>query len=521
MLQKVFILAVSVVTIFGCNNDVEKEMPSTNSNVWFQEPHRPQIHFTPQANWMNDPNGMVYYDGEYHLFYQYYPDSTVWGPMHWGHAVSTDLVHWEHLPIALYPDSLGYIFSGSAVVDHNNSSGLGKDGKPALIAIFTHHDAEGEKAGRNDFQYQSIAYSNDKGRTWTKYEGNPVVPNEKPIRDFRDPKVIWDEMHQQWLMVFAAADRVMFWTSNNLIDWKNTGEFGADVGGHGGVWECPDLFPIQVKETGDTKWVLLLSINPGGPNSGSATQYFVGDFDGNQFTLDPSFVRKVENGRGEWIDYGRDNYAGVTWSDLPRSDHRKIFLGWMSNWDYAQVVPTKNWRSAMTVPREITLHFEDEYYLTFNPVKELKTLYKSEKPDFVGELGKTKISVANPSHIELELPDGKRGGWQLTFSNDKGEEYSLSYDRETNLFSSDRRKSGATAFSEKFAAAVHTGKRASQNYNIPLDIYLDHASIEIFADNGRTVFTEIFFPESPYTTMELRGVEGDVVVHALQSIWEK
>ena len=175
----------------------------------------------------------------------------------------------------------------------------------------------------------------------------------------------------------------------------------------------------------------------------------------------------------------------------------------------------------MTVPREITLHFEDEYYLTFNPVKELKTLYKSEKPDFVGELGKTKISVANPSHIELELPDGKRGGWQLTFSNDKGEEYSLSYDRETNLFSSDRRKSGATAFSEKFAAAVHTGNRASQNYNIPLDIYLDHASIEIFADNGRTVFTEIFFPESPYTTMELRGVEGDVVVHALQSIWEK
>ena len=260
------------------------------SSSYYQEQHRPQFHFSPESKWMNDPNGMVYYDGEYHLFYQYYPDSTVWGPMHWGHAVSRDLVHWEHLPTALYPDSLGYIFSGSALVDWNNTSGFGKDGQPPLIAIFTHHDPVGEKAGRNDFQYQSIAYSNDKGRTWTKYEGNPVVPNPG-IRDFRDPKVIWDKDSEQWIMVFAAWDHVKFYASPNLKDWTHLSDFGKAWGSHAGVWECPDLFPMQVEGSATQKWVLLLSINPGSVNGGSGTQYFVGDFDGKDFVLDPEFAK--------------------------------------------------------------------------------------------------------------------------------------------------------------------------------------------------------------------------------------
>jgi fructan beta-fructosidase len=520
MLQKCLLFPLAIFVFMGCNNDVEKQTQSTQSSAWFEEPFRPQIHFTPKANWMNDPNGMVYYDGEYHLFYQYYPDSTVWGPMHWGHAISTDLVHWEHLPVALYPDSLGYIFSGSAVVDTRNSSGLGKDGQPPLIAFFTHHDPLGEKEGTNDYQYQSIAYSNDKGRTWIKYEGNPVVPNDKNIRDFRDPKVIWDVMHQQWVLVLAAADRVQFWTSQNLLDWEFASEFGEGIGGHGGVWECPDIFPIRVTETGDTKWMLLVSINPGGPNGGSATQYFVGDFDGRNFLIEPSFLKKIQEDGPAWIDYGRDNYAGVTWSDIPEQDGRRIFLGWMSNWEYAQVVPTVNWRSAMTIPRVLSLHYEDAYFLKTNPVEELQNLYIKDTPAEEVALDEGTVEIPNPAHLQIELPEGKRSDWQLVFSNEEGAVYTFSFKRDSSLFTSDRTRSGATDFSEKFAGEVHLGKREAQEYEMDLNIYLDHTSIEIFVDDGRTAFTEIFFPKTPFDKVELKGESGSLRSYALESIWK-
>ena len=339
----------------------------------YQEEHRSQFHFSPPEKWMNDPNGMVYYEGEYQLFYQFYPDSTVWGPMHWGHAISNDLVHWDHQPIALYPDSLGYIFSGSAVIDWENTSGLG-DGKPPMIAIFTHHDPEGAKNDEIDFQYQSIAYSNDRGRSWTMYSGNPVIPNPG-IRDFRDPKVIWHEDSQQWVMIFAAYDHVQIWGSPNLLDWSHLSDWGHEYGVHDGVWECPDLFPLEVEETGETKWVMLVSLNPGGPNGGSATMYFVGDFDGRSFNLDDSMSDEVSDNQALWLDYGADNYAGVTWSDIPKEDGRRIFIGWMSNWNYAQVVPTEKWRSAMTIPRELTLHKGNSGYRLYSvPVEELKKL---------------------------------------------------------------------------------------------------------------------------------------------------
>ncbi len=226
---------------------------TTQKQGYYGEQHRPQFHFSPEQMWMNDPNGMVFLDGEYHLFYQYYPDSTVWGPMHWGHAVSSDMVHWQHLPIALYPDTLGYIFSGSAVVDWNNTSGFGSTEKPPLVAIFTHHLMEGEKAGRTDYQHQSIAYSTDKGRTWMKYEGNPVLPNTRKIKDFRDPKVMWDEGSKQWVMALAVLDHVEFWGSPDLKKWAHLSDFGKEFGSHGGVWECPDLFPITVEATGDVE----------------------------------------------------------------------------------------------------------------------------------------------------------------------------------------------------------------------------------------------------------------------------
>ncbi len=272
------------------------------------EKYRPQIHFTPRANWMNDPNGMVFYDGEYHLFFQYFPNSTYWGPMHWGHAVSKDLIHWTRLPIALYPDSLGWIFSGSAVMDVNNASGLGSIDKPAMIALFTYHNSLLERNGSKSFQYQGIAYSLDKGRSWIKYKKNPVISNPG-IRDFRDPKITWNSKTNKWNVVLGAGDRVRIYSSTNLLDWNYESEFGVRNGSHGGVWECPNLFPLKVELSKEVKWVLLVSINPGGPNGGSATQYFIGDFDGHQFKPIDTLTR--------WIDYGKDNYAGVIWSGIP------------------------------------------------------------------------------------------------------------------------------------------------------------------------------------------------------------
>ncbi|HTJ52695.1 MAG TPA: glycoside hydrolase family 32 protein, partial [Cyclobacteriaceae bacterium] len=308
-------------------------------SLYYNEAHRPQLHFSPKEKWMNDPNGMIYYQGEYHLFYQYYPEAMVWGPMHWGHAVSTDMIHWQHLPIAIYPDSLGLIFSGSAVADENNTSGLGTTEKPPMVAMFTYHSMEKEKAGKIDYQNQGIAYSIDKGRTWTKYDHNPVLKNPG-IKDFRDPKVFWHAETKKWIVILAVHDHIELYSSDDLKTWHKLSEFGKTYGTHGGVWECPDLFQVKVEKENSKKWVMLVSVNPGGPNGGSGTQYFTGDFDGVKFVAD-------ENKKTiKWLDYGPDDYAGVTWSNTP--GERKLFLGWMSNWAYAQQVPTSPWRSAMT-----------------------------------------------------------------------------------------------------------------------------------------------------------------------------
>lgn len=368
-----------------------------------KEPHRPQIHFTPKEKWMNDPNGMVYYNGTYHLFYQYYPDSTVWGPMHWGHATSSNLVHWQHQPVALYPDSLGYIFSGSAVVDANNTSGLGENGKPPLVAIFTHHDPKGEEAKKNDYQTQSIAYSLDEGKTWIKYKGNPVLKNPG-IKDFRDPKVSWHEESKKWIMTLATLDRITFYSSRNLKDWTKESEFGKDVGAHGGVWECPDLFQLEYE--GKKLLVLIVNLNPGGPNGGSATQYFVGSFDGHQFSPLATDTR--------WLDYGPDEYAGITWAN---TGDRKIFLGWMSNWQYANKVPTEKWRSAMTIPRDLALQkIGDKYLIASKLVPELEAL--SEKP----------ISIENVNAANFDFTSklgGLNGPAVLKLSADKIADFSI------------------------------------------------------------------------------------------------
>jgi fructan beta-fructosidase len=446
--------------------------------------------------------------------------------MHWGHAVSEDLVHWEHLPIALYPDSLGYIFSGSAVVDWNNTSGLGQNGQAPLIAIFTHHDPNGDKEGRIDFQYQSIAYSNDKGRTWTKYEGNPVVPNPG-IRDFRDPKVIWVEEYKQWIMVFAAQNHVKFYSSPNLRDWTHLSDFGETKGSHGGVWECPDLFPIQVEGTDETKWVLLLSINPGSVNGGSGTQYFVGTFDGKNFTLDEEFANDVMDEKAVWLDYGRDNYAGVTWSDIPESDGRRIFLGWMSNWDYAQVVPTEKWRSAMTVPRTLQLHHTPIGPRLYSyPVKELETL-RSKEQSIEAQVVKGELKLdTDPAQLELlleiEIADAE-SNFEIVLSNDQGESYKMGFDAAANQLYSDRRNAGKHDFSEKFAAKVHTAPRNSVESALKLHLILDQSSAELFVDDGLTVLTDLFYPSEKFNQISIISENGVSMksgkIYSLNQIW--
>lgn len=516
-----FTLVGVIVFLLSCSKAVKGIRENTVANANITEAHRSQFHFTPPSMWMNDPNGMVYYEGEYHLFYQYYPDSTVWGPMHWGHAVSRDMVRWEHLPIALYPDSLGYIFSGSAIVDWNNTSGFGKNGQPPLVAIFTQHLMEGEKAGRSDYQYQSIAYSNDKGRTWTKYKGNPVIPNTQKIKDFRDPKVIWDEDSEQWIMVFAAQDHVMFWGSKNLKNWTHLSNFGKEYGAHGGVWECPDLFPIKVEGTNEMKWVLLQSLNPGAPNGGSGTQYFVGNFDGKNFKLDPSFEPDVKNGKALWLDWGRDNYAGVTWSDIPKYDGRRLLIGWMSNWDYAQVVPTQTWRSAMTLPRSLHLmKTTTSYRINSKPVKELETLmdksYTIENKMVNKEIDLTDKLGFGPSKmeaiIEIEIPKNGCSEFGIVLSNSKEEEYCIGFNPITNEYFSDRTKAGNHDFSNKFGAKRHKALRISKEKSIRLHLFFDVASCELFADNGEVSMTEIFFPAKKFTSVKLYEISGGILI---------
>ncbi len=458
------------------------------------EPYRPQIHFTPKAHWMNDPNGMVFSNGTYHLFYQYYPDSTVWGPMHWGHATSTDLVRWNHQPIALYPDSLGYIFSGSAVIDKTNTSGFGKVGKPPMVAIFTHHNMNGEKNGTSTFQNQSLAYSLDDGKTWTKYAGNPVLKNPG-IKDFRDPKVMWYEPTKKWIMTLATLDRITFYSSPDLKHWTKESEVGKDFGAHGGVWECPDLFSL--KYGGKIVWVLTVSINPGGPNGGSATQYFTGNFDGKTFTPFETDTR--------WIDYGPDDYAGVTWSN---TGDRKIYLGWMSNWQYATVVPTRNWRSAMTVPRELRLRKVGAKFLVASePVKELLALQEKIIPlsdidaadyDLSKKIGK----LANP--VAIGVSANEIQSFSMTISNGNGEKLIAGYDKTTNQYFIDRTASGKTDFEKGFAKQL-VAPRLSVNDHLNITFIIDKASIELFADGGLSVMTAIFFPATPYLDLKLQS----------------
>lgn len=533
-LKLLLILSLPLVLIFASCNKKSKDETETVIQR-YSEQYRPQFHFSPDSMWMNDPNGMVYYEGEYHLFYQYHPHSNVWGPMHWGHAVSPDLIHWEHLPVALYPDSLGTIFSGSAVIDWNNRSGLGSSDNPPMVAIFTHHNPRKEKEGCSRFQYQSIAFSLDKGRSWTKYPGNPVLPNPG-IRDFRDPKVSWYEKGQKWIMVFAAHDRIMFYSSPDLIQWNKESEFTADRAPDEGVWECPDFFPLSYGEK--ELWVLLVSIGGGGPNGGSGTKYYIGDFNGSRFTCtDPSCPAR-------WVDFGKDNYAGVSWSDVPEEDGRRIFLGWMSNWQYAQNVPTERWRSAMTLPRELRLDQDEQGYLLRSiPVVETKKLRKDlinlepgQVVDRFREHAGPVIEEGYPLYeIDLTfmydpnvtdesvLKEGIEFG--IILESTLHETVVLGYNTKTQNFHMDRHpNSGKSDFSVHFPGVHLAPYKALNQGEIRLHAFVDLSSIEVFVDRGALVMTELAFPESGFDKILLYASHESVMlkrgeIYSLNRIW--
>ena len=494
-----------------------KESIHIDSTQYYKEPYRPQFHFTPEKKWMNDPNGMLFYKGTYHLFYQYYPEDIVWGPMHWGHATSTDLIHWKHQKIALFPDELGLIFSGSAVMDVDNTSGLGTKENPPMIAIFTYHNMEFEKAGKVNTQTQGLAYSLDEGMTWKKYEGNPIIGNAT-MRDFRDPKAFWNEEAKIWNLVLVAGDRAQFYTSNNLIHWDLESEFGQNRGAHGGVWECPDLFKIKVNGSQEEKWVLLVSINPGAPNGGSATQYFVGDFDGKSFTTSQKETK--------WVDYGTDNYAGVTYNDAPNGD--RIFIGWMSNWNYARNTPTTNWRSAMTLPRTLSLaKIKEDYVLQSQPVEQfnklLTTDFSKEKIEIKKGEKKTFVySNLNQSQIKFQ---SQNKDLKLVFSNEANDSLVLHYNAKKQLFSIDRRHSGKVNFEKSFGEKIHTTPTPNLiSKSIDFQVILDWSSIEVFLNGGVYTFTEQIFPNQPYTKLSILSIDNQEIkkltIDSVKKIWQ-
>lgn len=488
----------------SCNSDESViEKPVSTLVSMSESDYRPNYHFTPPAHWMNDPNGLVYYAGEYHLFYQYNPNGNTWGPMNWGHTISTDLFNWKDLPIALYPDGNGAAFSGSAVVDSNNTTGFKSGEESPLVAIYTSAGAK---------QAQSLAYSTDNGRNWSKYEQNPVLPNPG-INDFRDPKVSWNESFKKWVMVLAKGNVIGFYSSSDLKNWTFESDFGLNFGAHGGVWECPDLFELTVEGTTTKKWVLLVSINPGGPNGGSATQYFIGDFDGKTFAVDQNLT--------SWIDYGTDNYAGVTYNNIPTSDGRRLLIGWMSNWNYAQQVPTTTWRSTMTVPRVITLVQNNQgYNLRFNPIDELSK-YNSHKDTTILQ-AKNHINITNNDilksgsyEVAFEVDFAQTDSLKLTIGN-SAESLLIVFDKQNGRVTIDRSKSGLVGFNSGFKQTIVCPCfTTNTDQKVDIRLLIDKTSLELFWNKGDYSITSLFFPKYKYDFLK---IEGGVTYNSIKNL---
>jgi fructan beta-fructosidase len=488
--------------LYGCSitplNNARTRMP-------LDEPYRLRYHFTPPAKWMNDPNGLVYYEGEYHLFYQHNPEDTVWGPMHWGHAASRDLVNWQHLPIALFPDENGAIFSGSMVVDWHNTAGFGEE---AMIAIFTHD--------QNGRQSQSLAYSTDKGRTWAKFAGNPVLLPPANIRNFRDPKVFWygDAETGHWVMAVTGGTVILFFTSSDLKYWTPTGGFGFGYGATEAVWETPDLFQLPVDGSPDTRWVLSVGVGNGGPAGGSGTQYFTGSFDGETFSS--------ENPKDTvlWADFGADFYAAQSWNEAPSG--RRLWIGWLNNWRYADTIPTATWRGAFSLPRELSLtSTPDGIRLVQQPIPELEKL-RGKRRDWQNETITPGVNLS--SRLESETSEiiaefritpnmeANRLGFRLRSGN--GGQTSVGYTTKSRTLFIDRAECGQAEFSPAFPG-VHTAQLDPQDGLIRLHIFVDRASIEVFGNDGLVAISDQIFPCAGGSSLELFADGGSVQVNHL------
>ena len=474
----------------------------------YDQAYRPQVHFSPHHNWTNDPNGLVYFEGEYHLFFQYNPFGDRWGHMSWGHAVSRDLVHWHELPVALPEESGVMIFTGSTVVDDRNTSGFCTGGKPCLVAVYTGHTP---KAGSHPaLQTQNLAYSNDRGRTWTKFSGNPVLNLNLP--DFRDPGVFWSAQAKRWIMAVALPGdhRVQFYGSSDLKHWDLVSEFGP-AGATGGDWECPTLFEAPIEgENGATRWVLKVGLNPGGLQGGSGEQYFIGIFDGNRF------VNQNPASQTLWTDYGKDCYCALTFNGFANGDQKPVMLGWMNNWQYANRVPTSPWRGQMTIPRQLALR------------KYPEGLRLVQQPVVRHSASKTKRlrlqlpALRAPFEIRATMGLGAADeiGWKLLGSD--GTATTVGYDIKRQELFVDRMHSGAVDFSPDFP--TRTSVRLAVSGSLQLDILVDRSSVEVFAQRGQVAMTNLMFPPGGTRTAEFysRGgkpgpITGDI--WSLDSIW--
>ena len=483
------------------NIEIVDSFDTTNKELKY----RPAYHHTPLYGWMNDPNGMFYKDGVWHLYYQKNPYGSKWQNMTWGHSTSSDLINWEHLPDAIKPDGLGSIFSGSAVIDHNNTAGFGED---AIIALFT-------SAGTS--QMQSLAHSTDDGLTFEVYPGNPVITLNT---EARDPNMFWNESTGEWNLVLAHAleKENLFFTSPDLKNWTLSGTFGKGLGAQEGVWECPDLFKLQIPGTNKSKWVLICNINPGGPFGGSAIQYFIGDFDGKKFTSDTNPDGTVPT---KWLDFGKDNYALVSWSDAP--DKRRTTIGWMSNWQYAPDVPTMQFRSANTLPRDMELFnsADGELYVASVPSPELLKLrgnvFLSENNKKIGESAQV-YSLPSDGIYEIDLTFKANSSDVVSFilSNPLGENVVMKYDAKNHTLSFDRRNSGIVDFSQKFPA-VTVAPTFEKDGKINLRIFVDRSSVELFGNNGKFAMTNLVFPNEPYSTLSMESKNGDARLQDLKA----
>lgn len=498
-------------TLMGQGKGIAPNM----GNISYHELYRPQYHFTPPKNWNNDPNGLVYYKGEYNMFYQYYPGGMEWGPMHWGHAESTDLLHWKNLPIALYPDSLGYIFSGSAVVDKDNTAGFQKGNEKTLVAIFTYDNP------KTHVESQAIAYSTDAGLTWKKYAHNPVIPNPG-LKDFRDPKVRWYASAKKWIMVVSCHDHVSFYSSPDLKHWIKESEFGKQQGSHGGVWECPDLFPLKIQGSDKVKWILTVNCG-GSPAGGGSTQYFIGDFNGKEFTADDNKTR--------WLDEGADEYAGVTWSN---TGNRTIFIGWMNNWPPADKnIPSYIWRGGMTLPMELKLikWNDSTEFLEKQPVKELEriehpvlSLDNIALPDGVWSKRFNKNELSS-SKIKLSADMNHSNKMTISLENSLHQHIDIIYDKPNHAFIIDRSHADRDGF-HATSAPVHQVEIPGELSKVNMTIFYDRSTIEVFFDNGRWMTTDLVFPTELYDRLKINMAKGSnelrkIEVSTIHSVWNR